>query len=125
MERCLRRVRQLVLAARATAAQAADPTIPSSTGPIAVETVARVLVHPWSLAFLPNGRMSVAPLASVRSMSGGGSMGLRFGRLCFVMLPCQLGYRYAVGSRSCPKPRMRALWHHVRMCAGRRLLVRG
>jgi|GEM_PF-2126188 len=85
MERCLRAILPLVLAARATAAQAADPTIPSSTGPIAVETVARVLVHPWSLAFLPNGRMSVAPLASVRSMSGGVSMALRYGRFDSVM----------------------------------------
>jgi glucose/arabinose dehydrogenase len=53
----MRAILPLVLAACATAAQAADPTIPSSTGPIAVETVARGLVHPWSLAFLPDGRM--------------------------------------------------------------------
>ena len=32
---------------------------PSSAGNILVETVARGLVHPWSLAFLPDGRMLV------------------------------------------------------------------
>jgi aldose sugar dehydrogenase len=34
-------------------------TFPSSAGPIAVTTVARGLVEPWSLAFLPDGRMLV------------------------------------------------------------------
>jgi glucose/arabinose dehydrogenase len=34
-------------------------TFPSSAGPIAVETVAHGLVHPWSLAFLPDGRILV------------------------------------------------------------------
>ena len=49
----------VLLAACASSAQAADPTFPSSAGDIAVETVARGLVHPWSLAFLPDGRMLV------------------------------------------------------------------
>ena len=40
-------------------AAAAPRTYPSSAGPLAVETVARGLVHPWSLAFLPDGRMLV------------------------------------------------------------------
>ncbi|HEU5017859.1 MAG TPA: PQQ-dependent sugar dehydrogenase [Pseudolabrys sp.] len=44
--------------ARAGAA-AAPKTFPSSAGPLAVETVAGGLVHPWSLAFLPDGRMLV------------------------------------------------------------------
>jgi aldose sugar dehydrogenase len=39
--------------------QAADATFPSSAGDITVETVASGLVHPWSLAFLPDGRMLV------------------------------------------------------------------
>ncbi|MFA6266273.1 MAG: PQQ-dependent sugar dehydrogenase [Pseudolabrys sp.] len=34
-------------------------TFPSSAGPLAVDTVARGLVHPWALAFLPDGRMLV------------------------------------------------------------------
>lgn len=33
--------------------------VPSSAGPLAVETVADNLSHPWSLAFLPDGRMLV------------------------------------------------------------------
>ena len=47
------------LSAAAVTARAADPVYPSSAGNIAVETVARGLVHPWSLAFLPDGRMLV------------------------------------------------------------------
>src|SRR6476469_2879431 len=39
--------------------QAADPTFPSSAGNLAVRTVAQGLSHPWSLAFLPDGRMLV------------------------------------------------------------------
>jgi len=45
--------------ALAAPARAADPTFPSSAGDIRVETVARGLVHPWALAFLPDGRMLV------------------------------------------------------------------
>jgi aldose sugar dehydrogenase len=40
-------------------AQAADPTFPSSAGNLTVQTVAGGLVHPWSLDFLPDGRMLV------------------------------------------------------------------
>src|SRR5262245_6803118 len=47
-----------VLAA-ANAVHAADPTFPSSAGNLAVHTVAQGLSHPWSLAFLPDGRMLV------------------------------------------------------------------
>jgi glucose/arabinose dehydrogenase len=38
---------------------AAPQTFPSSAGDLKVETVAGGLVHPWSLAFLPDGRMLV------------------------------------------------------------------
>src|SRR3569832_9650 len=38
---------------------AAQQTVRSSAGPIAVTTVAAHLEHPWSLAFLPDGRMLV------------------------------------------------------------------
>jgi len=40
-------------------AGAAEPTFPSSAGNIRVETIAGGLIHPWSLAFLPDGRMLV------------------------------------------------------------------
>ncbi len=41
------------------AAWAAPQTFPSSAGKLKVEAVAGGLVHPWSLAFLPDGRMLV------------------------------------------------------------------
>ena len=41
------------------AAWTAPQAFPSSAGDLAVETLAGGLVHPWSLAFLPNGRMLV------------------------------------------------------------------
>jgi glucose/arabinose dehydrogenase len=40
------------------AAMAAEQ-FPSSAGPLSVETVAGGLLHPWSLAFMPDGRMLV------------------------------------------------------------------
>ena len=40
-------------------ALAAPQNFPSSAGNLAVETIASGLVHPWSLAFLPDGRMLV------------------------------------------------------------------
>ena len=46
----------LVVAGSSAAAQT---TFKSSAGPLAVETVAKGLVHPWALAFLPDGRMLV------------------------------------------------------------------
>jgi glucose/arabinose dehydrogenase len=47
-----------LLAASATA-RAADPAFHTSAGVVVVETFARGLAHPWSLAFLPDGRMLV------------------------------------------------------------------
>jgi len=41
------------------AAGAAPQTFPSSAGDLAVETIAGGLMHPWSLAFLFDGRMLV------------------------------------------------------------------
>ena len=77
----------------AGAALAANPTFPSSAGPVTVETVAGGLVHPWSLAFLPDGRMLVTerpgrmrivtrdgqlspPLAGVPKVASRGQAGL-------------------------------------------------
>src|SRR4030081_3183884 len=54
--------RLIVLAAALLAivpARLRAPTFQSSAGPLAVTTVARGLVDPWSLAFLPDGRMLV------------------------------------------------------------------
>ena len=57
MERALRLI--LALAVMLAAAPAAAEQFPSSAGNLAVDTVAGGLVNPWSLAFLPDGRMLV------------------------------------------------------------------
>src|SRR6185312_6150740 len=49
----------LLLALLARPAAAATENFSSSAGTLAVETVAGGLVHPWSLAFMPDGRMLV------------------------------------------------------------------
>jgi glucose/arabinose dehydrogenase len=48
-----------MLLAAGAVAKAADPIFPSSAGNLSVQTAASGLVHPWSLAFLPDGRMLV------------------------------------------------------------------
>jgi len=48
-----------LVALSAHAVARAEPAFKSSAGNLAVETVAGGLVHPWSLAFLPDGRMLV------------------------------------------------------------------
>src|SRR4051812_4949710 len=48
------------LALAAGMAPAAAQTFPSSAGNLQLETIARGLDHPWSLAFLPDGRMLVS-----------------------------------------------------------------
>src|SRR4051794_38356923 len=57
-------MRQLALAGAvsvlaASAAAAAPQSFRSSAGNLSVETIAGGLVHPWALAFLPDGRMLV------------------------------------------------------------------
>lgn len=49
-----------VLAALLTPSLSHAQTFKSSAGDIVVETIAQGLVHPWALAFLPDGRMLVA-----------------------------------------------------------------
>ncbi|HZL32249.1 MAG TPA: PQQ-dependent sugar dehydrogenase [Pseudolabrys sp.] len=75
------------------AVASASPTYKSSAGPLAVATIAKDLVHPWALAFLPDGRMLVTerpgrmrivtrdgklskPLGGVPPVHGGGQAGL-------------------------------------------------
>jgi glucose/arabinose dehydrogenase len=87
---------KLVLAAAfalVPALAAAQETFPSSAGPLRLETIAKGLVHPWALQFLPGGRMLVTerpgrmrivakdgalspPLKGVPEVSSGGQAGL-------------------------------------------------
>jgi len=84
---------RLVFAAVIAASGANAQTFKSSAGDLTVTTVASGLVHPWSLAFLPDGRMLVterpgrtrivtrdgklsAPLAGVPPVVAGGQAGL-------------------------------------------------
>ncbi len=77
----------------ATVSRGADAQFESSAGPLQVEIVATGLVHPWSLAFLPDGKMLVterpgrmrivtrdgqlsAPLAGVPKPYAAGQAGL-------------------------------------------------
>jgi glucose/arabinose dehydrogenase len=54
----------IALAAQSALAQSPQPVrVPSSAGPLLVETVAGGLEHPWGLAFLPDGRMLVTERA--------------------------------------------------------------
>lgn len=56
-------------------AQATAQTFPSSAGPLAVQTVASGLVHPWSLALLPDGRMLVTERPGrMRVVTRGGNL---------------------------------------------------
>ena len=65
----------LGLLAGAGGAQAAPQVFPSSAGPLAVDTLAGGLVHPWSLAFLPDGRMLVTERPGrMRIVSRGGKL---------------------------------------------------
>ena len=73
-------------------ATAADPTFPSSAGSVSVQTVATGLVHPWSLAFLPDGRMLVTERPGrIRIVSRTGQMSAALGNVPSVYAQNQAG----------------------------------
>jgi aldose sugar dehydrogenase len=73
MERASRLI--LALAVMLAAAPAAAEQFPSSAGNLAVDTVAGGLVNPWSLAFLPDGRMLVTERPGrIRIVTRGGEL---------------------------------------------------
>lgn len=59
LTRMMLRQASLILVVIAAPLSAQGQTFNSSAGSLAVETTARGLVHPWALAFLPDGRMLV------------------------------------------------------------------
>jgi len=73
-------------------ATAADPTFPSSAGSVSVQTVASGLVHPWSLAFLPDGRMLVTERPGrIRIVTRTGQMSAALGNVPSVYAQSQAG----------------------------------
>jgi aldose sugar dehydrogenase len=65
----------LAIAALLAGAPALAETFPSSAGDLAVDTVAGGLVNPWSLAFLPDGRMLVTERPGrMRIVTRGGAL---------------------------------------------------
>ena len=73
-------------------ATAADPTFPSSAGSVSVQTVASGLVHPWSLAFLPDGRMLVTERPGrMRIVTRTGQMSAALGNVPSVYAQSQAG----------------------------------
>jgi aldose sugar dehydrogenase len=73
-------------------ATAADPTFPGSAGSLSVQTVASGLVHPWSLAFLPDGRMLVTERPGrIRIVTRSGQMSPALGNVPSVYAQSQAG----------------------------------
>jgi glucose/arabinose dehydrogenase len=75
-----------------TAAAAAPQTFRSSAGDLAVETFARGLVHPWALAFLPDGRMLVTERPGrIRIVAKDGKLSPALGGVPKVFARSQMG----------------------------------
>jgi len=73
-------------------AVAATENFPSSAGTLAVETVAGGLVHPWSLAFMPDGRMLVTERPGrMRIVTRGGHLSQPISGLPQVFVSSQAG----------------------------------
>jgi len=72
----------------------AEPKFPSSAGSLSVQTVASGLVHPWSLAFLPDGRMLVTERPGrMRIVTRTGQMSAALGNVPSVYAQSQAGLR--------------------------------
>src|SRR5258708_21418349 len=70
----------------------ADRTFPSSAGVPAVQSVASKLVHPWSLAFLPDGRMLVTERPGrMRIVGRNGQLSPPLGNVLKVYVQSQAG----------------------------------
>src|SRR5215467_4507899 len=73
-------------------ARAADPVFPSSAGNLKIQTVASGLVNPWSLAFLPDGRMLVTERPGrMRIIATGGRLSPPIGNVPKVYAVSQAG----------------------------------
>jgi glucose/arabinose dehydrogenase len=70
----------------------AEPKFPSSAGSLSVQTVASGLVHPWSLAFLTDGRMLVTERPGrMRIVTRTGQMSAALGNVPSVYAQSQAG----------------------------------
>jgi glucose/arabinose dehydrogenase len=85
-------------------ALAAPQTFPSSAGNLDVETVTGGLVHPWSLAFLPDGRMLVTERPGrMRIVTGTGQLSPPLAGLPEVYAQSQAGLMDVVLARDFEK----------------------
>lgn len=96
-----------VVLALSCAVQAADDrTFPSSAGKLTVHSVARGLSHPWSLAFLPDGRMLVTERPGrMRIVSPNGQISPPLGNVPNVFAVSQGGLLDVILDRNFPQNR--------------------
>ena len=94
----------LVALVAASSARAAPQVFPSSAGNLAVETLAGGLVHPWSLAFLPDGRMLVTERPGrMRIVSRGGALSQPIAGVPKVFVHAQAGLMDVILARDFAK----------------------
>ena len=102
----MRPILALTAVLAAGVAGAAEPTFPSSAGNITVETIAGGLAHPWSLAFLPDGRMLVTERPGrLRIVTRNGQLSSSLGGVPAVFAQSQAGLMDVVLTRDFERSR--------------------
>jgi glucose/arabinose dehydrogenase len=106
------------------ATPAAAQTFKTSAGPIAVTTVARDLVHPWSLAFLPDGRMLVTERPGrIRIVGSDGKLSPPFASVPRVFTSSQAGLMDVILAHDFAQSRMIYFCYAEPVSGGGRIAV--